>query len=190
MRFDKRYKIHQAAAREESRYMIAAIKLELEPPQLIATTGRICAIVPCTVNGNDTEGLIPKPAIVAAVKGKQILEAVLERAEPQPDGAESIDVYQDGALVSSHKLAEGNFPRWQEVVPKIEGNDLVIGLNPYYLVDLAKAIGCASTGIGVELRVKLIKVDGEHRVADKPIRVTALENDEGAFGVMMPVSGS
>jgi hypothetical protein len=187
MRFDKRYKIHQAAAKDAGRYQVASIKLELDPPTLIATTGRICAVVPCTVNGTDTEGLIPRQAIADAVKGKQALEAELVRAEPQPDGTECVDVYQAGELTSSHKLTEGNFPRWQEVIPAKAGDDIRLCLNPYLLVELAKAIGCPSTAIGVELRFQLVKEKGDLVVADKPIRVTACEADD-AFGVIMPVN--
>ena len=189
MRFDKRYKIHQAAAKDAGRYQVASIKLELDPPTLIATTGRICAVVPCTVNGTDTEGLIPRQAIADAVKGKQALEAELVRAEPQPDGTACIDVYQAGELTSSHKLTEGNFPRWQEVIPAKAGDDIRLCLNPYLLVELAKAIGCPSTAIGVELRFQLVREKGDLVVADKPIRVTACEADD-AFGVIMPVTPS
>lgn len=192
MRFDKRYKIHQAAAKDAGRYTVDGVKLDLDVPEhpvLVATTGRICAVVPCQANGNDVAGMIPRQAIAEAIKGKQNLDAEIESAEPQPDGTESVDVYQAGELKSSHVRPVANFPRWQEVIPAKEGDDLVLGLNPHILVDLAKAIGCPSTALGVELRLKLRREKGELVVDDKPILVRALEADD-AYGVIMPVTPS
>jgi len=191
MRFDKRYKIHQAAAKESGRYQVDSIKLDqadTEHPVLVATTGRICAVVPCTTVAADTDGMIPRLAIAEAVKGKQLHQAELLRAEPQPDGTEMVDVYQAGKLTSSHKVAGGNFPKWQQVVPAKESDDLVLCLNPYILADLAKAIGAPSTALGVELRIKLKREKGALEVdTDKPIRVQPIEADD-AYGVIMPVN--
>ncbi len=165
MNFDKTSKIEKAAARDSSRYAINCVYLDTAKGRLVATDGSILAIVPCEIADDDADGLIPLEAIDRARKLAigGIVRAKCNGKAEQSDG-------------SSFQRPDHRFPDYSGIIPK-EAGSVRVSLNADSLLRLAQALG----GKTVTLEI------GE---PGTPIRVRpCLDGIEGAFGLIMPISG-
>ena len=153
-----------------NRTALQNVYLDREESQakLIATDGRILAIVPVEAKEGES-GFISPEALKAARKLKGDVEvacnghlALLDGMQfPKPD-------------------VSGVFPQWRKVLPQAQGETLRIGLNPSLLLRLSEAIGAET----VELTIDLSNPDGAIHVA---VGKTASDENRDNAGVIMPV---
>jgi hypothetical protein len=167
--FDRAYKVHLAAAKDPGRY--ARQDVRIDGGRLIATDGRILAVVPASIEGT-APAYLPAAAVEAATKGK---------APKGDDGQARIALNGTGATVLTkagrveHDYpAGGEFPRWEAVVPRDEPA-FRIAFNPELLARLVGAIGAGEA------------VVFEFRAPDRPIVLRPSGKSE-AFGVLMPIT--
>lgn len=182
MKFDRRCKLHKATAKEDSKYALTSIWFDADhrPPAMVATDGRMLAVVPVEPELGDKSALIPGEAIkTACAKGVKFDgEGELACVEL---GEEIIVQKSTGA--SEHFDAEASdFPKcYADVVPPAGRDGAVsICLDPFALSDLAEAIGAH----GVMLT---FLPNGK-----SPIRVDPLFDcaSQDAVGVLMPIKAA
>ncbi len=192
MKFSKQCKLSKAMAPSSHRCNgYESVKLVqnvgMEGGRLIATNGRILAIVNVTDTGDDTEErLIPGDAIAAATKGSKATEANL-----QSNGATR--VYSGGGYqefpTEEEVHSPDRFPDHAEVMPKGEAK-ITLTLNPKLLHDLALAIG---SGDGLTLEIVPDSIDDKGNICG-PIRVKPANLGTGSMadpdnsGVIMPAA--
>lgn len=127
MRFPKQCKIHKAAGR----YAMNGLKLERlrggKGALLIATDGRMLAVLPVEDADADSPGILPAEVVKEACKGK--------RSEPA-------NVVSNGSSAGAFEARpiEGEFPRWRQVLPEGEPEHELV-FNPGQLATLAEALG-------------------------------------------------
>ena len=179
---EKRFQIDRAACKDETRYLLMNINYEPDPSipergMLVATNGRILAVVPVDVQEGDVMGLIPA-ATYAVIRGKMRHE---RHGPPHP-----VVVEKDRVFLTTDRLGakydrrpdEGTkFPDWRLIVPKEEEQTVMLSLNPTLLMDLARAIGAQD---GVTLKMK----PDEKGVVLGAVSVKGDAKD--GFGVLMP----
>ena len=167
--------IELAASTEESRYTtpIKAVKLDVAGKRLMATDGRILAIVPAEVSEQDHDGLIPVDALKEARKMDKASKGITEIAV---NGKFTVNA---GNRHAEFKLETGNFPNADAVIPKFDGPP-TITLDAELLLRLAKAIQTKgySTNYAVALWVK-----------DANSAILVKGEQDGAIGVLMPCRG-
>jgi hypothetical protein len=149
MQFDRKCKLEKAVAKSEGRYAMRHTLLAKRGDEhvLVATDGRILAVVGVEVEEGDAIGLIPVEAVKGAAKGGQSFM-------PAQIHANGSAVYTDkaGAQVTMAR-PEGEFPRWESIMPAPQADDIVIALNPDLLKALADAIGADGC---VQLRIRAV----------------------------------
>jgi DNA polymerase-3 subunit beta len=111
-----------AAAREQGRYAMHGVLTEVEDGvmRLVATDGRRLAVAHTAL---DTDGKLPGPAIVPT-KGMQLFCRVITDPLEQVRlhfGENQIGLKTSTAEVFA-RLLDGDFPRYQAVIPKETGN--------------------------------------------------------------------
>ena len=195
MKINKRYKLHRACAKENSRYAINGAYLDKygESPLLVATNGRILAAVPVDDADGDTAQIVPADAVKNATTGAGVFGLISAnghiKSSRGPGKPETeYPKFDDDA----------RFPVWRDVVPNAEdsskGEWLTIGLDASLLHDLANAIGSDGK---VRLRIRLNPDRGKplkYSSGVQPasmcaILVDALETHvAGAMGAIMPTT--
>ena len=181
MRYPKECKIHLAAAKEESRYMITSVQLDLSEPEaavLVATDGRGLAVVHGEQQATDTEGQIPVEAIKAAAKSAMGEKGKTKYSTIECNGTAEVKD-KEGNLSSFQRPTDCKFPDWRKIVPK-EGK-YTIGLNARKLWELAQAIGCENVQVSFSAP--------DEPVLLKPISIDGA-SDRRNYAVLMPISGS
>lgn len=188
MKLNRLCKIHKCVADDQGRYAMNHAKLEIDADgkaRLVATDGRMLAVVPVTETEADTAGFVSPEVIAEALKGSGDAEA-----EIVANG--SLRVQTKRGRLEFDRPPEGaeygrEFPRWRQVVPK---GDVVhrIALNPQYLLAVAEAIGSGSSVVlewrenGAPLVVRPAgPIGGGHGDV-------TLEDFESRFGLVMPIS--
>lgn len=125
--------IEQAVSPDQSRFTIGGVLLDVEAKKLIATDGHILAVIPADIEDNDHRGIIPTEAMQTA---RKMSKAAKADATIQVNGKANITA---GNQQASFDLETGNFPRYQEVMAKMEG-PATVSFNVNLLLRLAKAL--------------------------------------------------
>jgi hypothetical protein len=175
MLVSKTHKIELAASKDQTRAALLNPYLErgADGDKVIATDGRMLAVLPVECDEKDVTGYIPRECLKDARKaGGVILNGVAE-------------VY---CGASYPRGTEYNFPQWRQVMPDYSRRRTVkLGIDPALLKRLADAIGA-------EIVCLEFPVDGPgewqsgDRITDplivKPSARSGGENP--AHGVLMP----
>lgn len=178
MRIDKLFQVEKASAKEPGRYAMNSVKFErdcaaMNGPALIATDGRVLAMVPVAADDADADGLIPREAFSEARRG------AFKRS---PD----VEIVANGSVKFMGKLgpmelqrADAEFPRYGDLAAKAlkQTPAIVVGLNPAFLLALAQAIGIDERNPAVSLAITS---------ADKPIIVRVVRTGAQGVGIIMP----
>lgn len=179
MKFDKRHKIEKAAATEDTRYAIGHVLFESDDngTRLVATNGRILAVVPVTEAEGDVAGMVSSDTIKQACKNrtKGSPDALLHL----PDEKRALAHTKAGVVEAPRPDDGSRFPSYRAVVPT--GHDLEVTLSAKYLKDLIDALG--ADGITLKFKTTGGRIDG-------PVLVTPVEDGNDAYGVIMPISAS
>lgn len=141
--------------------------------RIVATNGRIMAVIPVEVGKGDTPGPVPLEAIKLARKTKL------------PD----IELSETEALAAGVKFPredKGKYPDFEQVIPKesTEKPDLVIDAKLLY--ELALALSTNTKEPKLKLWFARRGDDPQDIDPDGAIRVKAGEQDHEGFGVIMP----
>ena len=187
MRFQKSQPIHKAASKDAGRYSIHCVYLDPDPSngRLVATNGRILAVIPCDAESNES-GIIPLEAMELACKGSK---KTFPAGHIEMGSAETVEVVSPTAR-STFERPDVEFPNWRAVVPNPTDYPLSLTLNPFLLQKLAAALGQTASnceGVTLHLRIDPSTPAGIQRLDDSsPVRVT-LPKDSDSFGVIMPI---
>lgn len=168
MKFPKSSKIEGVVSSDPTRPAIENVYFDKDEGKLIATNGRIMAVVPVLTDENDTSGLLSPQSIKLARKEAGRLPI----AQIHPNGALNLP-----SGVSVPRPTEdqcGKFPNWKQVVPPLFDPVFKVRIDAELLAKLAAAL-CDDKGSFVTL---------SFRDADSPFSVTG--NIPDAFGVMLP----
>jgi len=183
MKIPKKCKLNRAAGKpNESRFSMENVLLDVDAKgrgRLIATNGRVLAVVPVDEVGDDTGGMVPATAIAEAVKGSG------EFVNVEANGCVRYPV--KGGTMEVERPSEsdsGEFPKWKQVVPKGEVVHR-LALNPQLLLDVAAAIGSGESVV-LEYREEggpLVVRPGKSLHDAEPTM-----DDWERFGVLMPIT--
>lgn len=187
MKIDKSSKIEQAVAKESSRYAFNAPYYDHEAHAMIATDGRILAVVPVLDDDDDVTGLIPVDAIKVARKGR-LTNPIRANG--------TIDL-----LGVSYTRPEGRFPAWRDVIPKIsdiETDNVKLRIDARLLYNLSQALGSDKVELTIDrntleyIQCRLSDSQTKRESAAcgtiKPFIVKPVDGVDGAYGAMMPIT--
>ena len=202
--------IHQFATKEASRYAINAI--HVTPKETVATDGFILARVSTPkrdpANFPPVEGVKPsatfKPFNLPVDAARTIEKAIPKKStlpilsnvmiDGEATDAKAKDGMPDCAVLAVSDLEnpqvfrprkdEGNFPKWETVIPKREDAKFAISLDARLLTKLTQfAAKFAADDRVHEVRIRFYG-------ADKPVRLDAQGEDGQEWtGVLMPLRG-
>ena len=169
MKLSLRYKIESACSTDplQSGGVLQRMALDCstDQPVLVATNGRILAVVPVTAEREEA-GFVTGEALKAARKAT-------------PKKAETMELLCNGSLAVPNgptfpRPNDGlQFPRWQAVVPT-DAPVMTIALDVTLLARLAEALGTKTVILEIS--------HPNHAVRVKPYRPS-----ESAYGVIMPM---
>ena len=167
MKLSKEHKIEKALQKETGTRFQTEYAL-LEDGNLVATNGRILAVVPVEVDDADTNGLVSKEAIVQARKG-------ISKGGLCAIGCNSgLHLERQGmTLDRPFQESEDTFPSWKTVIPSADATVRKITINAKALHDLASAL--ASDAVTLHLQ-------------EEDFRAILVTGDNDATGVIMPLS--
>lgn len=170
MKINIQCKVEKAISKNQTRHAITAPWLTADG-KVIATDGKILAVIPCEVNEGDEPGYIPTDALKASRKGRGATgEMVLTRAECQ---------VLNGATYPADN--ERTAPDWTVVIPSGDRPIKIrVAFDPERLAALAEAMGAGAVILEIEDETSPITV----RPASKGYGDVPAE--PGAFGVIMP----
>lgn len=175
--------IEKACSGDASRPVLSSVyleRLENQPIQgrLLATNGRIAAVVPVVVTDADKSGYIPADALKAARKHGNA-EFLANGACVMPDGQ------------TFARPDHGKYPNVENVIPKGE-TKFSVSLDPELLYSLAQAIG-SDRGVTLEFSAE------GHALRVRPCFNPRAESAKGkvvgfspahaeALGLIMPIA--
>lgn len=188
MIIDNKYKIEKAASTDETRLSLMDPRLDLQDkkgPVMVATDGKILAVIPVTVDEKDVAGMVPIEALLCGRKAGKVLgqtQLLLEK-----------DTAKEAMTSATYRRSSDlSYPNWRQVIPNSARSEVKLSFDIRLLAKLANAIGVgAGTGKGKGdggdgiITLHIAKdADGEIRGQD-PVRVTAKAGGD-AVGVLMP----
>lgn len=162
------HRVEAAVSTDPDRFTIRNVNLAGD--KLVATDGRILAVVPVEREDGDVDGMISTSAMASARQAdKKSVRLSKKFATTR----------RKGHIVLHPREQEGTFPDWTLVPPKDDDKPVMaIALDAHLLVKLASAIVVNPKNTA---HVKIEIWD-----KDRPMRVTAMDGT-GAFGIIMPV---
>jgi hypothetical protein len=175
MLVSKTHKIENAASKDQTRAALMNPYLErgADGDKVIATDGRMLAVLPVECDEKDVTGYIPRECLKDARKaGGVILNGVAE-------------VY-GGA--SYPRGTQYNFPQWRQVMPDYSNRRTIkLGIDPALLKRLADAIGAEKVCLEFPLDEPNEWHSGD--CITEPLTVRPANDNSGnpAHGVLMPV---
>lgn len=187
MRLDTNFRLEKACASGPGRYSMESAFLDTEDegaPKLVATDGRILAVVP----------LDPEEVEEGETSGPVTVEALREARKPArrlPNGL-GARIVANGGLeigrpqepVTLPRPEGGEFPRWRAVVKDNSGG-FRVAFNPRILLALAEAIGSPN---GLALTFAPGKKATTHPIRVDPCGEHARTGADPAFGIIMPIT--
>lgn len=135
MEFNRALKIDGCCAQEVTRYALTAVKLDVEGKRLVATDGKMLAIIPCEPGDGDVSGLIPADAFKSVRRSPKALPGrILANGVAKVTGKAGEETFP---------RTEGTFPDFTQVLrPKDFGGELArVMLDADALATIAHAIG-------------------------------------------------
>lgn len=186
MKLPKNILIEKACSGDATRPVLRSVYLDMSgtgpngPARLLATNGRIAAIVPVLSDAADSAGYIPADALKASRKSKM---------EAPQFTANGVCKMADGQEFT--RPDHGNFPNIDQVIPKGE-TTFSISLDPELLYAVAQAIGSERgvtlefSGEGYALRVK--PTDNPRAESAKGANVGFAPACPDALGLIMPIA--
>lgn len=178
-------KIEMAVSAEESRYTLQAIKLDTENKCFVATDGHILACVPAEVSADDHSVLIGLDT------WKQLRAIAKQNKYVQPEVATNGKVTVESAgCKSEFPLAEGQYPNWQAVKPKMDSPVSWEDVKPEMDAKTGRyrVGGPLTIGIDAALLLKLAQAISENNTSKRAIVKLVIKDDKSGVGVQ--VSGS
>lgn len=174
MKLPKNYQIEKAASKDATSYTLANAYLSLTDaagqasPVMVATDGRMMAIVPVETTPDDTEGpLTPEQCKLART---ELLGVEADKTRVTCTDGRTLP------RVTAEKA--GSYPNWRQVVPqKDRPVKFRVALDPALLLSLAQAIG-------VTKEDKIVILEFQDEIS--PIVVKTIKAST-ARGVLMPV---
>ena len=175
MKTKAKYEIELAASKDECRQVITNVQLDKKNNCLIATDGKILAIVPVETDIDDISGPVSPEAFKNARKGVS--------KKQREDNAEiniackqkELKVYGKNDVTTMQRPNMNlNYPNYKQIIPRNEATIKII-FNPEYLLRIAKAIG-SSESVTLEIVDEL-----------SPITVYPNQKGNDAFGILMPL---
>lgn len=171
MRVDlKKFKLEKAVSKNERRPALNSAYLDVENSVLIATDSNVLAVIPVELALDDTTGLVPVEALTLARKD----QTKDEHAEIVANGRVSVRVR--GERAEFDRADTDGFPDWKQFFKRGKKPLVTLALNPKLLAHLAEAVGAGSGAVKLDIYGP-----------DLPIRVSALGDESGAKGIVMPV---
>ena len=170
MILNKKYKISMACSTDETRYALNHPNVTDENT-MVATDGRILAVVPVELDKNDKVGYVRREAIEDAHKKTLKQESVVKI-----DLSNEAFIPALSEVIGTYSRTIGEFPKYDKI---IENNDRLqtkakVTFNIANLVKLCKALGIDES-VTVEIKGEL-----------DAIKVTT-SNDERVYGLLMPM---
>lgn len=176
MKIDKKYKIEEAASKDKTRFAINAVRIEkTETGALaIATDGRMMAIVPVELEGEDKTAVNLKCEALAVA-----------RKEASKNSPCRIELNGAAKISGKHgeqtfPYVDASFPNWAQVIPKAYEKSIKIAFDAKLLLSLWKALGgeaANSNKVIIEVctseenRPYLVTTDGDGRGILMPVRI-------------------
>lgn len=145
MKFTTKCHIEKVCSKNETRVVLTNAYFDKDKARLIAANGISMAVIPVTVEENDTTGFVSPAALKEYRKQSKRYNVSIEL-----NGSQKI-----GPVTFERPTAEtcGTFPNVDQVIPKdATEHTTVIGLNAELLADLASALG-SRDGV-VTLKIK------------------------------------
>lgn len=175
MKLPKNCKIEKATSTDSTRPAIGEPWLDVEAGKLVATNGRIIAVVPVEIEEGDASGYVTAEALKAAraLVGKHLPLAIKANG--------SLALYNGVTFPRPGVDDLGQFPNWKQVIPeKQEKPAIRIAFDVKLLSALCEAMG--TSGVILEASDDLTGI----RVI--PTGVSACQpGSPQAFGVIMPL---
>ena len=170
MILNKKYKIRLACSTDETRYSLNH-PIVTDKNTMVATDGRILAVVPVELDKNDKVGYIRREAIEDAHKKTLKQESVVKI---DLSNKESIPALSE--VLGSYSRRVGEFPKYEQI---IETNShletkATVTFSIDRLMNLCKALGIEES-VTLEIKGEL-----------EPIKVTT-SNDDKVYGLLMPM---
>lgn len=138
-------RIEMVASDEESRFALNGVFYDVSKNVLVATDGRMLAVLPHDHEDGDAGGIIPAEAFKDARKlAKKAKKRKTELAILQDD--QSVTFSVEGLQSASFDLVKGEFPKYEALLPK--NGDMppfTVALNAELLYRLALALQEEST---------------------------------------------
>lgn len=181
MKIHKDIKIELAASKDSDRHAIGEPFLDIKHAKgtVVATDGRILAMIPVEIETGDDPGYIPADTLKAARKLALRSEIAFFTAGPQiklPNG-------DAVSRIGNNKPGDG-YPNWRAVIPDGSEHTQVIAIDAKRLWLLAQAMGTQCVKLRIKDDVSPLLVEpqaaGRHSDAAKPVHMDAR-------GVIMPV---
>ena len=169
------HRIEEIPSKDKTRYALNFIKLDVEKQRLLASDGKMMAVVPLEKTDNDPDDKTG-PLTVEAIK------AARKRQNRQGDGTHYLLANGDQRLPKSgltfDRPEEVTFPDFDAVDVKRPDGPCTIALDAELLFRLAKAISSRKDDLRVKLHV---------RNRESAIYIESVDFGEGAHGVLMPI---
>lgn len=166
MQIVKEQKIEKAVSTDQLRFAMTGVYYNAEKEELIATDGKKLVVLPAKkTNDLETSGLISPVAFTEArkVKGVQHIES---------NG--DIEYLHKDLGLQKVKHIDATYPNYEQVIPKDDGYEIKIGLNPKMLKDISEALG-STESLTLNIKDDL-----------SPIKITGT-NKNGGFAILMPL---
>lgn len=175
-------KIWQAASKDADRAILTAVHYDAKRKRLVAADGFMLAAVPvCAHEDENMSANIPAEVIKQAAK-------LAKRRADEPalaigDGTATPFVANTDRWGEPVPLVDGQYPDYNQVIPRAERYKFAVALDAKRLLQLAEAL-IDNGGQGVRL---YLSEDGNSNspIVVKPIPIGY--SDSGAIGVLMPM---
>lgn len=177
MRFEKGIKVSKCVSKDETRPRLS-YGAYLRGRLLQATDGHVCTSVQVDDTDNDVDGYIPLAALVAAEKMR---DPHIDASDP-----ECVIVQRVRYPRTTTDLGANDFPELAPIIQTVENRkpekSASVGINPWYLVKVAKSLGVSKRKAGVE-----ITIDPQDHLAPIRVIMTTRHADDASVAVVVPI---
>jgi hypothetical protein len=192
MKIDKNYRPELVVCQDGTSLPLTQVHLDVEGKRVVATNGSSLVVCPVEQSEADVSGSVPVEALKLARKlckqeRRRSVDGKRWEYETPPctvDLADSAHArMRDGSTLPRPDL--GKFPPFDRVIPDYPDSDKTLvrlTLNAHLLAELATAMDAD----GITLT---FPAPGPGAELLSPIKVTARDRDNEAFGVLMPMRG-